>query len=179
MKIVLATPLYPPDIAEPAPYVKELAKRLTGPYAVTIVTYGRLPEPVPYAQIVAVDKRQPLAKRLVVYARALWRAAKGADIIYAQNGASVELPIALMGLFLRKPIVIHQGDVAAHQFAQKHFIYGLIERLAYARARKVVTDSPLPRPEILPLEPYPTEAFEAYEESWKKHVRILAESLHV
>src|SRR3989344_9051256 len=41
MKIVLATALYPPDIAPPAPYVKELATRLAANHEVTIVTYGR------------------------------------------------------------------------------------------------------------------------------------------
>ena len=137
MKIVLATPLYPPEIAEPAPYVKELAKRLSGRHAVTIVAYTRLPEKVSGVSIIVVDKHKPLFIRLVVYFFTLLRAAWHADIVYAMNGASVELPAALVALVTRRPFVFHIGDSVAHERAKQKQLLRFIERFAFARTKEV------------------------------------------
>lgn len=173
MRLVICTPLYPPDIAEPAPYVKELAKRLAKECAVTIVTYGRLPEQVEGVQIVAVDKRRSLLPRLFSYTRALWSAARDADCIYLQNGPSVELPAALVLTFLRKKLVVHIGDRAAHEYAQKKFWRRALESWTFGKAEKIITESPLPRPEILPLEERPDTALAQWEQSWTEHIAIL------
>jgi hypothetical protein len=170
MKLVLATPLYPPDIAEPAPYVKELAKRLALTHEVTIVTYGRLPEKVPGVRIVAIDKRQPLFARLFKYTFALAHEARRADLVYAQNGAATELPVGIVTRLTRTPLVLHYADTAAHAHAAQSRLYGAIERFAARAARGVTDDMPLPRPEILPLKPKPEAAFAEYETSWAAHL---------
>lgn len=173
MRIVLATPLYPPEIAEPGPYVKELAKRLVKLHEVAIVTYARLPEKVPGVPIIAVNKRRPLPLRLLIYLLELRRAAKHSDVIYAENGASVELPVGLISLFNKRPLIMHIGDRAAHSRAQINPILRYIERFTFSRARKVITDIPLSKPEIIPFEPFPAEKLAAYERSWNAHLRVL------
>ncbi len=172
MKIVLASALYPPDIAEPASYVKELAKRLSATHEVVVVAYGRLPEQVPGARIVAIDKRRPLPLRLLSYTIALMHAARSADIIYAQNGPSVELPLILVSRAARASLFMHIGDTAAHAYAATRPLRRCVERLALRRAR-VVEGAPAARPEILPFAPRPEEALAAWEESWHAHVREL------
>jgi hypothetical protein len=174
MRVVIATPLYPPDIAEPAPYVKELAKRLSKEHEVTVVAYGRLPETVPGVRIVSVRKDRPTLVRLFAYWRALRRAARDADVVYAENGSSVELPVSLVG----KRLILHMGDAAAHEHANKSLIRHVIERIAATHAAHVVRDLPLPRPEVLPLEAFPQEAMDAYEQSWGAHLNILAPLFH-
>ena len=173
MKIVLATALYPPDIAPPAPYVKELATRLAANHEVTIVTYGRLPEKVRGVQIITVDKRRLLIFRLLRYMFILWNAARKADIIYAQNGTSVELPAGLVALLTRRLFVVHIADKTAHEYAARRPLRAWIERFAFGRAHAVVANTPLPRPEILPLETPPTEKLNAFHASWEAHVRGL------
>jgi hypothetical protein len=173
MKIVLSTPLYPPEIAPPAPYIKELAKRLAGRHEVTIVAYGRLPEQVPGVRIIAIDKRQPLVARLAAYTRALNRAAREADIIYAANGASFELPAILARLSLKTPLVIGIADPAARAHSAKSLPLRLIERIAMRHAHAIIEDMPLARPEINPLLPHPTAELGEYEASWEEHVRML------
>jgi hypothetical protein len=172
MRLVLASPLYPPDVAWPASYIKELAKRLAEEYEVTIVTYGRLPEQVRGVKIVAIDKRRMLPLRLIAYTIALWGALRRADVIYAQNGPSVELPLVIANFFLRRPLIAQWGDVPAHAYAQEHFARRMIERAAFGHA-KMINESPLPKPEILPLEPRPEAALAQWEESWQEHVRML------
>lgn len=173
MKIVLATPLYPPEIAEPAPYIKELAKRLSALHEVTIIAYARLPEKVPGVRIIAIDKRQPLFIRLIAYFFALLRAARRADIVYAMNGASVELPVAIASLVTAGTLIIRIGDAAAHERARRNWRTGSIEQFTFSRARRVVIDAPRSRPEIMPLEAYPKEEFAAYEASWQAHLHTL------
>jgi hypothetical protein len=172
MRLVLVSPLYPPDVAWPAPYVKELAKRLAKEHIVTIVTYGHLPEQVPDVKIIAIDKRRPLILRLIAYVVALWRATRNADLVYAQNGPSVELPLAIVNFFLQRPLVMQWGDTPAHEYAQKHFSRRAIERAAFAHA-KVITDAPSAKPEILPLEPRPDAALAEWERSWNTHLQSL------
>src|SRR5438105_15127744 len=107
MKIVLASPLYPPDIAQPAPYIKELAMRLRARHSVALVVYGELPEKVDGVKIVSVSKRLPLIIRLIKFMFALARACADADVIYAENGASIELPLALVRYFTHARVLIH------------------------------------------------------------------------
>jgi len=177
MRIVVATPLYPPDIAQPAPYVKELVSRL-GKDAV-VLTYGHLPEQVAGVDIVAIDKRFPLPVRLFLYTRALWRQLRTADVLYLQNGPSVELP-ALIALAVRRtPLVVHIADKAAHDFAHHHGLRRVLERMVFSRARAIVTNTPPLRPEILPLEAYPTTQLETWEQTWHNHLSELTPHLHV
>lgn len=176
MRIVLATPLYPPEIAEPAPYIKELAKRLSVNNTVTVVAYTHLPETVANVRIIAVDKRRPLPLRLVLYFFALLRAIRHADVVYAMNGASVEFPVSLATLFTNRPLIFYIGDVAAHERAKHSDVLRLIERFAFARAKNVLTDTPQARPEVMPFQPFPTGEMEAYARSWDAHVRILEDS---
>lgn len=174
MKIVLATPLYPPDIAESAAYVKELATRLRKEHDVTIVAYAHIPERVPGVAIVTVEKRQPLPLRLTAYFGALWRASRGADILFVENGASVELPAALVSLFRGQQLTMHLGDIPAYNRSEKKLTLRMIGHFARARSHAVIAESPLERPEILPFVPLPTEAQATYEASWGAHLATLA-----
>lgn len=173
MNIVLATTLYPPDIEEPAAYTKELARRLVGHgNTVTVVTYGRIPEVLPGVTVITVNKRRPLPVRLVAYTHALWRAAQTADVVCAQNGASVELPLVMLSLS-KNNIVLHVGDARALEHAKTNTLLGVIHRLAVARARALVPECPPPRPEVLPFDPPNLKADQEYQRSWEEHLENL------
>jgi len=178
MRIVLTTPLYPPDIEEPAPYIKELAKRLAPKHSVTVITYGYLPEKISGVEIITIDKKRVLPLRLFAFARALYKNARSADIVYTQHGPSVELPAALVTLLTRTPLVMRLGDARASARASSHFFLRLIKGFALARASALVPDSPLPKVEILPFQPKPTAAIVEYERSWEKHLEQLSSFFH-
>ncbi|OGZ18554.1 MAG: hypothetical protein A2494_02595 [Candidatus Lloydbacteria bacterium RIFOXYC12_FULL_46_25] len=175
MKIVIATPLYPPDIGDPAPYVKELAKRLAENDEVTVVSYGRLPEKVFGASFVSIEKRHPLPLRLLRFTIALFRATRKADVLYAENGASVELPAGIVALLTKKPLVLHIGDKVAQDKAESGVLLRSIHTFAHGRARKVIQIIPKTRPEILPFTERPDAEFDAYERSWNTHIHELEE----
>lgn len=173
MRIVIASPLYPPDVAVSAIYVKELAARLAKNNDVTAVVYGRLPEKISGAEILPVDKRRPLFIRLLHFFLVLRKAAQRADILYIENGPSVELPAGLAAFFTGKPLIIHIGDKAAHEYAKSHTLRRIIEAFAFRQAKKVIEESPFERPEILAFEPFPQSSFDEYERSWQKHLAYL------
>jgi len=172
MKILLATPLYPPDIAESGRYVKELARRLSISHSVTIVAYGRIPEAVPGVRTIVINKRQPLLFRLLAYTLCLWSEVRTHEVVYFENGASVELPCGIVGRFTKKPFYMHISDAAAHAHAERSRVFGAIERFA-TKCAKVITDTLPERPELLPFAPPPTAALASYEEAWEKHLRKL------
>ncbi|MES2931089.1 MAG: glycosyltransferase [Patescibacteria group bacterium] len=177
MRIAIATPLYPPDIAEPAPYVKELAARLSGKHEITIVTYGRFPEEIPGVRIVAVSKQRPLPIRLALYTFALLSVGSRTDVIYALNGPSVELPASIASFLTRTPLIAFLGDASAHARAQQRSALKHLEETFLRRACTTVSHTPLQHPEILPFSPYPNEKMEAFNRSWKAHLEELEAAL--
>ena len=173
MKIVIVTPLYPPDIAAPAPYAKELAKRLSDEHAVTVVAYAEHPELLRNVTVITVSKRTPLPLRMWAFFLALNTALKTADVVLVENGTSVELPVFLASFGKHTPFIAHAGDTMALRSATRNPVRGIIASLFRTRSRAHLTNVPLPRPEILPFAPYPHEALSAYEESWQKHLSLL------
>lgn len=190
MKLVLGSALYPPDIATPGVYMKELAERLAKNHEISVVVYGHLPEPTSGASISVVSKRANILARLLSYGLTLRRTCRGAEALYIQNGASVELPALVISLLSGVPFILHVGDMGAHARAGRGFIFSLIERLARRRARFIVSPfeqglrgapgqvvsiaDPLTRPEVLPFAPRPEQSFAKYEASWEEHIRALS-----
>ncbi len=167
MRVLIVTPLYPPEVADAAVYTKELARRLSNDHEVTVVAYAHLPEKVPGVSVATIDKQQPLLARLRAFRNVFVHAVKNADVVLAINGASVELPLLLTPFPKSVPLVFCIADAKAHARA------GLIERLAFVRADAIVRELPPHRPEILPLEPEPTDALAAYEALWATHLHTL------
>jgi glycosyltransferase involved in cell wall biosynthesis len=175
MKIVIATPFYPPDTEPVAVYAKKLAEMLAQRHDVTVVSYVRLPEEMNDVKIFTVNKEQPLFFRLVKFAFFLFRATKKTDILYAENGPSVEVPLWILSLFTGRPFVLHIGDPVADARSQNNFFLGKIHRFLEKRAQAVVNDIPLRRPEIIPFQPEPIEEQAMYRASWDAHVKKLLE----
>ncbi|MFZ2253451.1 MAG: hypothetical protein WAW13_04800 [Minisyncoccia bacterium] len=196
MKILIATPLYPPDIAEPAPYVKELATRLKNEHEVTILAYNHIPEKIPGVRIVVVEKNRPLVIRLFHYIYSLYKEAKVSDCVYVQNGPSTEFPLTLVAPFVRTPFILRLGDETALSYASREKFHKVLLRWAIHFSHRTITHResstytmlltpltaqenihnikrPHPRPEILPFTEFPKEVMGAYEDSWEAHVREL------
>ncbi len=106
MKIVVATPMYPPEIAEPAPYIKEVSAHLGKEHKVAIVAYASTSEKTANATLFTVNKRRPLPFRLLKYTYVLFEASQGADIIYVQGGTASGLPAILVGKLRNIPVVL-------------------------------------------------------------------------
>lgn len=175
MKIVLATPLYPPDVEPVALYCKELARRLAmAGHEVIVATYGKYPEEVPGVTVVTTDKRQFLLVRIIKYTVALWKVVKNADMIYAQNGASVEFPVLIITNILKKPFVLFWTDVNAIKQAEKNFFLNVLAQAICRRTRMLIENFPPQKPEILPFEAPLGKVLTEYETVWDEHLEQLS-----
>ncbi len=189
MRLLIATPLYPPDIAPLAVYVKEFAKRFSSRADITILAYAHIPEKIEDVRIVTVTKNIPLPFRLISFTYTLWKESRKTDIIFIQNGASVELPASVISLVCSTPQIVRLGDPVALRSSKTRWVLGAILKIVLFRATHIVEEqtiithahsektiaiaTPLPRPEILPFAEYPKEALEQYEESWNEHLKEL------
>jgi len=175
MKLVVASALFPPDVAPPAPFLKTLVTRLAPSHEVTAVVYGKLPEEVPGVTFVPIDKEVGRFKRLVEFTRALVRAARDADIVFAENGPSTELPVILTSLLTRTPVLLHRGDTLAISVAGP--FARVLQWVAEHRSKHVFTESPKERPEILPFAERPEQALKDYDASWNTFMQNLEQTL--
>lgn len=108
MRILIATPLYPPDAGGPATYSKILKEELPKRGIDTrVVSFGEV-------------RHLPKIIRHTVYFFKILRAGKDADIIFAQDPVSVGLPACLASRILRKHFVVKiVGDYAWEMHAQR------------------------------------------------------------
>lgn len=119
MKIILATPLYPPEIGGPATYTKELAERLCGEQEITIVAYASTSENISGTKLLTISKRRSLPVRLLKFTYVLYQAARGADVIYVQNAVAAGLPAVLVKMLTGTPVVLKfVGDEAWERATQ-------------------------------------------------------------
>jgi len=149
-RILIATPLYPPDIGGPATYSKILFDHLPKRgFSVSVVRFG------------AVRKLPKIARHLAYFFLLLVRGIH-TDIIYAQDPVSVGLPALCAAKILRKRFLLRTGgDYAWEQgtqrfgvtdsldvFAKKKEGYGIfvnllkkVQLLTTSRAERVIVPS--------------------------------------
>jgi hypothetical protein len=188
MRIIVVTPLYPPDIKEPAPYAKEIATRLAPHHVMTVLAYNHVPEEIAHVRLVSIEKSEPTLMRVIRFFIALRFLAKNADVLYVQNGPSVELPLLTYLLTTRKHprIVVRLGDTVPLKNPSLHPFTSWVTKKLLVHADVVVSHEdtrtiyeidtvtlprPLPKPEWLPFEH--EHDTKRYEESWNEHTSTL------
>jgi len=167
MRILIATPLYPPDTALTAQYVKELAGRLSKDHVVTILLYGYLPEEVRGVKTISIDKRKPVLLRVFLFLKSLLKTLPQQDLLLTVNGRSVEIPVFLAVHTRKIPLIFLPYDT---QSPLSFFGRRLQEK---SKQNISFKDLSLTRPEILPFQEYPADAFRAYEHDWESHLATL------
>ena len=148
MHILIATGIYPPEIGGPATYTVLLEKELPA--------YGHTTAVLPFR----VSTHLPKVFRHIDYTWKLYKKAKTADVIFAQDVVSVGLPALVVAKLRRKIFLVRvPGDYAWEQSVQRYNVedaiddfqkkkYGLrIELLRFIQscvtryAHKVITPS--------------------------------------
>lgn len=94
MKVLVATPMYPPELGGPATRTKLLEEKLPEHgIEVAVVSFGSI-------------RWLPWGVRHGVFFIRLLQKGRSADVLLAQDAASVGLPTVLAGKLLRKPVVL-------------------------------------------------------------------------
>lgn len=160
-KLVIATPIFPPESGGPGTYTCAIAEKLYPKYECVIITYSDAPSPLAHTRVIAIRKSQNLLFRWCKYTVALFRELRTADIVYAQNAVASGFPAVIAGMLLRKPVIIKMvGDEAwerataagtttknIHDFLRapegglKTKVFMAVQRFALRRAMLVTTPS--------------------------------------
>ena len=108
MRLLIATGLYPPESGGPATHTKLLED--------TLPLRGIEVDVVPFR----IVRFLPPVVRHLVYTWHLFRKARGADVLLAQDTVSVGLPAALVSRITRLPLIVRvPGDYAWEQGSQR------------------------------------------------------------
>ncbi len=109
MKIVIATPLYPPDLGGPAKYAFELAREFHAQgHSVSVVRFG------------ALERLLPIGLRHLIYFCKLLPHAWGAQGIVALDTWSVGIPALMVSkLFGKKLLVRVGGDFLWESYVER------------------------------------------------------------
>mgnify|MGYP000225486595 CR=1 FL=1 len=122
MRLLIATPLYPPESGGPATYVKILEERFPG--------IGIEVEVVPFSSV----RRLPKLLRHFFYFVRIFKALRNADALLALDPVSVGLPSYLASRILRKRFFIKVvGDYAWEQGRQRFGVSGSLDRFVRER----------------------------------------------
>ena len=121
IRVVIATPLYPPESGGPATYAQVLAQELPKlGIEVTLVKFS--------------DVRKRWFRHLQ-YFRLVSKAARGADLVYALDAVSVGLPVMFAAKRRRKRFVVKVvGDFAWEQGSQRALKVGSLEEFVKKRS---------------------------------------------
>lgn len=110
MRVLIVTPLYPPDLGKVAEYTNILAKKLSTNHDVSIATYGNLPESIPKFSVYCISKQLPRFIRLTRFTFLLWRIARNADFLLVSDGASVGIPSVIVSILRSIPLIRNVQD---------------------------------------------------------------------
>ena len=119
MKIVIATPVYPPEISETAIYIRNLATHIRDAHETTIITYANAVEDISGVKIIAIKKSRRLPVRMALYTIALFRISKGVDVISTYEILASGLPALIVGFLRQVPVVINFTEDDVWRRAEK------------------------------------------------------------
>ena len=105
MRVLLTSPVFPPDLGGPAVYVPSLGRYLVERgHQVRVVAFCSDPEPKGHPFEVRAITRGPLPLRYLKAFFAVWRAAREADVVYVNE--HLALLHVLAGRLAGKPVMI-------------------------------------------------------------------------
>lgn len=134
MRILIATGIYPPDIGGPATYTETVVAECTRRgVSVSVVTYADTSHSKNDAHAVhRISRALPKGIRHAVYFFSVLYAARGVDVVFAQDTVSAGLPAFLASVFVRKPFVVRiTGDYAWEQAMQRFGVTELLDDFLY------------------------------------------------
>ncbi|MCX6789764.1 MAG: glycosyltransferase family 4 protein [Candidatus Gribaldobacteria bacterium] len=115
MKILIATPLFPPEIGGPATYVFNLAQNLAKRgVEVLVISFGNSENLLwernenSFEKII-VPLKMAKGLRHISFFRQILQNGKNFDLIYIHDLWSVGLPVRLANIFSRKPLIVRLG----------------------------------------------------------------------
>jgi len=107
MRILIATPLYPPETSAPAPEVERIADALGETHDVHVVAYANTPTTPQNHTLAVVKKHAALISRLIAFTATLFRESSRGDVLYAERAVAAGLPALIVSKLRGIPLYVH------------------------------------------------------------------------
>lgn len=142
-KILITTPIFPPESRGPAIYTAELARQLGRKrIGSTIITFTKDPIEIKGIKIISIPTGGGIIGRQTKLIQKIWEIGKDSDIIYAQGADVVGFVSVIAGKLLHKPVVIKfVGDLSVEMerdFHKKIVYLFFITKITLNLADKIV-----------------------------------------
>lgn len=116
MKILIVTPIFPPEVGGPATYTLEVSRRLRERGCqIRVVTFADIKPGVEDIEIIPVRLNYKIfgtiSRQVRLFFTTLF-ASKGMELLYAQDPMVVGLCSLIVGKMVRKPIILRVGGDA-------------------------------------------------------------------
>lgn len=173
MNIAILTPLFPPDIGEPAPYAKLLANKLAdAEHNVSVLLYGHLPENVSGVKFVCTDKRKWTFVRLYLYTMRLLMKYRKFDLLIINNGLSCEFPATYIMPFRKSSTVLVISDPIAKAKSRSGMYKNVHENLKnkVTATIDITEETDRHKPEIHPFKPVSDITISNHDKWWNRHL---------
>lgn len=120
-RILVATPMFPPDIGGPGAYAKGFAEEFTRRgYLVSVLCYGRGPTRDQPFRVCRVSHRIPSGLKHFLFAVRAWRMLGESDAVLVFDPVIVGAPIALACMFRRRVMIVRvEGDFLWEWFCER------------------------------------------------------------
>jgi len=119
MRLCVVSGTFHPETGGPPTFLYRLLPELIQRgHSIHVVTYGEsdYPTQYPYA-VTRISRRQPIPFRLIHMSLTILRVAREADVIFVSDYG---LPVVLVNLILRKPILLKNVGDFAWEFSTRH-----------------------------------------------------------
>ena len=119
MKICVVSGTFHPEPGGPPTFLYHLLPELVRRgHTVEVVTYGESGSPADYGYpVTRISRRQPIPLRLLAFTRAVFNAGRRADVFFVSDYG---LPVTLVNLVLRRPLVLKNVGDFAWEFSTRH-----------------------------------------------------------
>jgi len=123
MRVLISTPLFPPEINYPANFAKSFAQNLqTNNHDVTVLAFVNYPESIEGVKIVSVNKNQNIFKRLFIFTNKLFKEVKYHDVVVLKQAGISSLLTALVAKVFGKKIVLKLKEDEARERVEKQHV---------------------------------------------------------
>lgn len=107
MKILIVSPIFPPEIGGPATYVTELASRLKKGHQITIITFcSKVPQTISGCRLIYIPTQASAFGRQYRLFKSILMESFRHQLIYSQGSFVVGLASCLASKLSRKPLII-------------------------------------------------------------------------
>lgn len=110
MKILITTPLFPPELHHPAHFSKNLATHLSRHHTVDLLVYSDNPESLLVGKVINIPKKKNLFLKIPIFIKKSYDVLKNADVVILNQAGFFSLLAFLLAKLLSKKIIVKMKE---------------------------------------------------------------------